>query len=111
MYRGNDDWRKFSAAFLEENKSCYCCGEKSQAVDHLMPHAGDTALFEKTGNHIALCSRCHNTVTSKFDRNYRVGDSVEAKVQWLNNERARNEILRSEKFNPVRVIPYPARGR
>lgn len=106
LYRGNEEWREFSTRFLKENRECYCCGERSEAVDHLIPHSGDKDLFEKTGNHIPLCNRHHNTVTGKFDYKYRVGDPVEEKIKWLNNERSKNEVMSGRKFPSVKVINY-----
>lgn len=106
LYRGNDTWRKFSSKFLETNPVCYCCNERSSVTDHLVAHKGDKTLFEKTGNHVALCAKCHNTVTSKFDKNYRPGESVEEKTKWMNEVRARNEILQNKKFPAVKVISY-----
>ena len=75
-------------------------------VDHLVPHKGDEILFEKLGNHIPLCIACHNYVTGKFDYNYRVGDSIEPKTKWLNEERDRNQVLRDRKFKAVKVLKY-----
>ena len=75
-------------------------------MDHLVPHNGDDKLFKATGNHIPLCERDHNTVTSLFDRKYKVGDSVEGKVKWLNDLRNKNQTIRDETFHRVRVIPF-----
>ena len=76
-------------------------------TDHLTPHKGDKDLFVKMGNHIPLCHKCHNTVTSKFDRNSRgTEEEVREKVAWLNHQRGRHEILRGVKFPSVKVLRY-----
>lgn len=75
-------------------------------TDHLRPHKGDKTWFEKTGNHIALCEKCHNTVTAKFDKNFREDTGIEEKVKWLSEERARNEMLQNRKFPSVKVLNY-----
>lgn len=107
MYRGNDDWRKFSSKFLEVNHTCYCCGEKATVVDHVTPHKGDRELFEKSGNHIPLCFVCHNTVTTKFDRNFVAGVSdISDKIKWLNDTRLKYETISSRKFPRVKVIHF-----
>ena len=72
----------------------------------MVPHKGDVVLFEKTGNHIPLCNKDHNTITGKFDYNYKVGDSIEPKTKWMSDERARNEIIQSRKFPSIKVLSY-----
>lgn len=101
-----DGWRKFSADFIKENPECYSCGDKASVVDHLVPHQGDLSLFEKSGNHLPLCVKCHNTVTTKFDRNFKRGDTPTEKIKWLNDNRSMNQTLLDRKFKSVRVIPY-----
>ena len=75
-------------------------------MDHLVPHKGDKKLFEQVGNHIPLCTICHNKVTARFDSRYVVGSSIEKKTQWLNDERLKNETLSGAKFSSVKVIQY-----
>lgn len=100
------EWRKFSIRFLQENPTCYACGEKSRVTDHIRPHKGDKDLFEKFGNHIPLCTTCHNTVTGKFDYKHSEGDSIEAKANWLKSERLRNEELKMRKFPSVKALEF-----
>lgn len=100
-----DDWRNYRARFLEANGRCYACGATATVVDHVVPHMGDVALFEKTDNHIPLCERCHNTITAKFDRRFIKGTEPTAKLQWLADSRKRLDLT----FR-VKVLPgYRAR--
>lgn len=86
----DDTWRKYALKFLEINKNCYSCGEKSQVVDHLLPHKGDQKLFEQTDNHLPLCHRCHNTVTALFDRHHKKNSKLNIdKLKWLAANRMR----------------------
>lgn len=100
LYRGNEDWRKYRDRFLEANSRCYSCGTASTVVDHVTPHLGDVALFERLDNHIPLCERCHNTVTAKFDRRYVRGEPVAKKLKWLSD----NRLAKSLTFR-VKVLP------
>jgi len=93
-------WTKYSQAFLAINKNCYSCGERSEATDHLIPHHGDKYLFEKTDNHIPLCHRCHNTITSLFDRRHRPGTTIDPKLKWMALNRSRNMVE-----GRVKVLP------
>jgi len=105
MYKDGRDWRNYAAKFLAINKECYACGKPATVVDHLKPHKGDEFLFKKTDNHIPLCTSCHNTVTSKFDRYYRQGDSIENKIKWLSRLRGVTDGWFPKK---VKVLPsYP----
>jgi len=83
----NRTWEAYRLRFLAINKECYACGKPAEVVDHLKPHKGDEFLFKKTDNHIPLCTVCHNTVTTLFDRRYRVGDSITKKIEWLSRKR------------------------
>lgn len=102
----SDKWRNFSIRFREVNPECYVCGGKSEVTDHVEPSKGRREAFERTANHIALCSVCHNTVTAKFDMKWRPGESTTPKITWLNEERARNEILQDRKFSRPKVLKY-----
>ncbi len=86
-------WSSYRARFLHINSTCYCCGNKALVVDHLVPHKGDEILFKKLDNHIPLCIVCHNTITAKFDRNHKVGNTITAKLTWMAGVRARNLIV------------------
>lgn len=88
-------WRKYSRQFLAANPRCIACGEKSQAVDHMRPHRGDLGRFKDPQNHIPLCTVCHNTVTSRFDRR---GGSLEEKVDWIAKKRS------EKKLSPVGLV-------
>lgn len=98
MYDGA--WEKYRERFLRINPYCYACGEYANVVDHLMPHQGDERLFKKLDNHIPLCTRCHNTATTLFDRKYRSGNSITPKIQWL----SRNRVVGEDRFRKVRVL-------
>ncbi len=94
------EWERYRARFLAVNPECYCCGQPADVTDHLRPHQGDVKLFKQTDNHIPLCSKHHNTVTSKFDRRHRAGDSITEKIRWLNDMRLANGCTRRVKVLP-----------
>jgi 5-methylcytosine-specific restriction endonuclease McrA len=94
------EWVNYSAKYLKINKKCYCCGNFSQAVDHLKAHKGDVFLFEKEDNLIPLCHKCHNTATALFDKYYI--QKYNEKLNWLARCRKINMLT----FK-VMVIPYP----
>lgn len=96
MYK-RSDWVQYRRRFLYHNPNCYACGGKASVVDHIVPHKGDIALFEATSNHLPMCTTCHNTVTSLFDRNYKIGENVEPKGEWL--ERQRKKAGNTSKVN------------
>ena len=100
------EWTHFRSKFLNENPECYCCGEVSKVVDHIEPSKGRLDVFERTGNHIALCTRHHNTITGKFDARFCVGGDLAPKLNWIAHERVRNEVMSDRKFKPVRVVRY-----
>lgn len=107
LYMATDDWRNYRARFLAENGRCYACGARATVVDHVTPHLGDVALFEKLDNHIPLCDTCHGRVTVFFDRKYRKGTVPEKKLQWLSDSRKKLDLT----FR-VKVLPsYRARGQ
>lgn len=85
-------WELYSRIFLKENPICYSCGSKSEAVDHIRPHKGDVVLFKKLDNHLPLCHKCHNTVTTRFDRNYRPGQPITEKLQWIAQKRSEHRV-------------------
>jgi hypothetical protein len=82
------------------------CGEKSEVTDHIEPHCGRKEVFERDRNFLPLCSRCHNTVTAKFDMNFKPGDSLNPKIKMMNEGRARNEILKGRKFLKPKAMNY-----
>jgi 5-methylcytosine-specific restriction endonuclease McrA len=96
----DSSWEKYRIKFLAVNPRCYSCGDKATVVDHVTPHKGDDKLFKQLDNHIPLCSRCHNTITTKFDRNYRVGSLIINKLKWITANRVRNLI-----DSRVKVLP------
>jgi 5-methylcytosine-specific restriction protein A len=99
------EWESYRESFLRINPECYACGETATVVDHLRPHKGDETLFKKTDNHIPLCAICHNTVTTLFDRNFRIGSPITKKIEWLNRNRAGNRD-----WVPRRVKVLPKYG-
>lgn len=94
-------WESYSKAFLAINSVCYSCGSVAQAVDHVVAHKGDAVLFKKTDNHIPLCHKCHNTVTTLFDRHQ--VPKTENKLKWIYANRVRNNVS-------VRVKVLPKYG-
>lgn len=86
MY-GESDWVKYRRKFIYHNPKCYVCARRAKVVDHIIPHKGNRELFENTKNHLPMCESCHNTVTTMFDRNYKVGDPVDAKAEWIEKRR------------------------
>ena len=96
----DDRWAKYSKEFLTINQVCYSCGEKSEVTDHLTPAKGDEKLFKKLDNHIPLCAQCHNTITAKFDKKYRPGNSINQKLMWLYRNRLTNSITVRVKVLP-----------
>jgi 5-methylcytosine-specific restriction enzyme A len=93
-------WKTYRRRFLWHNDKCYACGVKATVIDHIVPHKGDRKLFEDTRNHMPLCSRCHNTVTTLYDRDYKIGETIGPKAQWLQKRRVsfNNE-------SKIRVLP------
>jgi 5-methylcytosine-specific restriction protein A len=98
----DNDWQRYRARFLAANSKCYACGAPAVVVDHLIPHKGDEILFRKLDNHIPMCYSDHNYVTTKFDRDYVRGSSIEAKVLWLNSRRVGGDW----KPQRVKVLRY-----
>lgn len=100
MYKG--EWEDYSKRFLAYNPRCYCCGEHSQATDHIRPHKGDPEIFWKTDNLIPLCHRCHNTITAKFDRVYvkNKEELLHDKLKWIKGCRFFNDLTFS-----IKVVP------
>ena len=101
-----EEWKRFSRKYLSENPECYTCGEKSEVTDHIEPSKGRQEVFEKEGNFLPLCSLCHNTVTGKFDVRFTIGSNNYAKVKWLNEERAKNQVLKNRTFLKPRFVKY-----
>ena len=100
MYKG--DWAKYSKEFLKVNTKCYCCGQRSEAVDHIKVHLGDRKLFWERENHIPLCHRCHNTITGKFDR--KIPQDLSGKMKYLFQNRQRNDLNFA-----VLIVPFYTR--
>lgn len=100
MYK-NEKWTTYRAKYLAINRTCYSCGEMSTVCDHLVPHVGEEKLFWKVDNIIPLCARCHNTVTALFDRFHKPGSSIRNKIEWMQWNRAKKEILHTK----VKVVP------
>ena len=94
----DNDWARYSAEYLRINSICYCCGKQSQAVDHIVAHKGDPLLFKKLDNHLPLCHKCHNTVTTLFDRHQK--PKTENKMKWIAASRNRNQVTARVKVLP-----------
>lgn len=101
----NAEWAEYSKKFLSYNSKCYSCGERSEAVDHIEPHKGRENIFWKLDNMIPLCHKCHNFVTSKFDRYWKIGNSVVPKIKWM----AENRAIKNLNFR-VKVVPKGMSG-
>ncbi|RTL05268.1 HNH endonuclease [Candidatus Dependentiae bacterium] len=89
MY-SSKEWVEYRKIFLEINPLCYSCGISATAVDHVVPHKGNVALFEKLDNHIPLCTRCHNTCTALFDRH--AIPKTQEKLVWLQKNRELKDV-------------------
>ena len=98
----DERWAAYSRMFIKTNDKCYACGSKSQVTDHIIPHKGDFKLFWKEDNYIPLCHKCHNYVTSKFDRYHRPGNPPTEKLEWL----VRNRDYNNLSFR-VFIVPIP----
>lgn len=71
--RGYDRvWQRYRLRYLAEHPLCVDCESRGRIVpatviDHKQSHKGDRILFWDEGNHRALCKRCHDQATAKFD--------------------------------------------
>jgi 5-methylcytosine-specific restriction enzyme A len=60
-------WRNLRRFYLKRHPLCVLCERngritQSVAVDHIVPHRGNMALFWDSENNLqALCERCHNS--------------------------------------------------
>jgi 5-methylcytosine-specific restriction protein A len=63
----NRKWRAFRLRYLKYYPYCTICGEKSEVIDHIIPHRGDEQLFWNERNYMPLCKKCHDTKTGLFD--------------------------------------------
>ena len=61
-------WRRDRLAFLRTHPACALCAQPATVVDHVIPHRGDSALFDNTANWQALCAPCHNSVKQRLER-------------------------------------------
>jgi len=94
------DWVEYSKKFLIANKKCYSCGEKSQVTDHWTAHKNDVNLFWNPHNVLPLCAKCHNTVTSNFDKF--TPPKTKEKLEWINEKRVQAGITFAVKFVPLK---------
>ncbi len=68
----NARWRRESKKFLQLHPLCEECLKEGKAttatvVDHIVPHRGDPKIFWDRSNWQALCKRCHDEKTMKYD--------------------------------------------
>lgn len=82
------------------------CDDKATVVDHIEPSKGRLDVFERTSNHLALCTLHHNTITGKFDYRFAPGGDMAPKLNWLGNERASYEARKGTKFPAAKVLRY-----
>ena len=66
-------WRKLSKLYLKEHPLCLECHRQGKlmvatVVDHVIPHRGDEKLMWDNCNWQALCKRCHDKKTRKYDQ-------------------------------------------
>lgn len=65
-------WNKARRVFLAAHPLCEECLKegrytKATVVDHIIPHRGDPKLFWDESNWQALCKKCHDKKTGKYD--------------------------------------------
>lgn len=65
----NYEWRKACRGYLNQHPYCRMCGNPATTVDHIIRHRGDRALFWNRQNWQPLCTRCHNSVKQRQERN------------------------------------------
>lgn len=95
------EWQKYRYRFLHYNPICYCCGAKSNVVDHIIAHKGNVELFESTKNHMALCDSCHSRITQLFDLGTITQDSVNRKAEYIATRRSARGATDS-----IHILPY-----
>lgn len=91
-------WTEYSIKFLSHNPTCYACGERARVVDHVFTARGDEEKFWNITNLIPLCKRCHDNVTSLFDRH--LVPKTEEKMVWLSRKR-----VATDTSVRVKVVP------
>lgn len=99
----DSDWEKYRLQFLQLNNKCYCCGKVATVVDHVTPHKGDPWVFWKEDNYIPLCAKCHNTITTLFDKHYKKGNSIYKKMWWIDKSRKLNPDLVPQRVRVVQI--------
>lgn len=67
-------WRRARKAFLQQHPLCWLCREQGRvtaatAVDHIVPHRGDPALFWNRNNWRSLCKTHHDSIAQAKDHN------------------------------------------
>jgi hypothetical protein len=90
------EWVEYRNLFLRENPKCYCCGQRSVVVDHVIAFKGDKKLFWNPTNYIPLCKSEHDTITALFDR-YNP-PKTEQKMIWIAARRLITGTLTSVRF-------------
>ena len=63
-------WQKARESYLKRHPLCVECVKQGRivpatAVDHVIPHKGNQALFWDVNNWQSLCKRCHDAKTAK----------------------------------------------
>ncbi len=84
------EWVEYRTEFLQVNPFCYSCPNRARVVDHWKAHKGSEDLFWNETNFIPLCKKCHDTVTSLYDRHN--PPKTEEKLKWLAQQRMINDI-------------------
>jgi 5-methylcytosine-specific restriction endonuclease McrA len=97
------DWIKYRDGFLFANPKCYCCGATATVVDHVTPHKGDPWIFWKEDNYIPLCAKCHNTITTLFDKHHKRGGPIYKKLWWIEKSRKLNPASVPQKVKIIKV--------
>ena len=67
-YRGYDNrWRSFRKRYLRAHPVCVVCERAAEVIDHIIAWDGNPETLIQEDNLQALCTRCHNKKTAKYD--------------------------------------------
>jgi len=101
-------WQRARAEYLKNNPLCVMHlarneVEAAAVVDHVVPHRGDMVAFWEVANWQALCKRCHDRKTMKYDSNYNpmqerkrivvCGAPGSGKTTWIESQRRPGDLV------------------
>jgi 5-methylcytosine-specific restriction protein A len=101
-------WQKARADYLKDSPLCVMHLARSEVepavvVDHIVPHQGDMVAFWDMANWQALCKRCHDRKTMKYDSNYSpmqerrrivvCGAPGSGKTTWIESHRKPGDLV------------------